>query len=166
MRFKPSHLSRRSKRRQSNLRKNAKRRARRLLFEPLETRLLLAVDFIAYNDHATGPLTHENATTFGDQPGGTNSGFLKDIASGQETGVTLTTTSTGISFQTGSINPAYGTDAANIFAGFVDFTNGNPHSLEAVASQGDSYSHAFSDLDPLSTYDFAGTAIREIGRAS
>ncbi|MFP6614231.1 MAG: chitobiase/beta-hexosaminidase C-terminal domain-containing protein, partial [Pirellulales bacterium] len=160
MRFKPNHLSRRSKRRQSNLRKNAKRRARRLLFEPLETRLLLAVDFIAYNDHATGPLTHENATTFGDQPGGTNSGFLKDIASGQETGVTLTTTSTGISFQTGSINPAYGTDAANIFAGFVDFTNGNPHSLEAVASQGDSYSHAFSDLDPLSTYDFAGTAIR------
>jgi hypothetical protein len=163
MRFKLNHVSKRSKRRQRQLRNSAKHRSfhgRRLLYEMLEDRRLLAVDFIAYNDHAVGQLTHANTTTFGDNPGGTNNGFLKDISTGLDTGVTLTTTSVGIAFQNNSSNPAAGTDAADVFGGFVDFTSGNPHSLETVASQGDSYTHAFSGLDPLSTYEFAGTAIR------
>jgi hypothetical protein len=119
--------------------------------------MLAGEGFTAYNDHATGPGTHANATLY-DAENGPTSGLLKDIATGLPTTVTLSTSQTGVTFQTGASNPAAGTDAHNIFSGFVDFTNGLRHSLEL--EDGDSYTYQFSGLEEFKTYDLAGTAIR------
>jgi hypothetical protein len=113
-------------------------------------------DFVAYNDHEPGPDTHLNTTTYG--ANGVASGFLKDISTGQFTSVTLTTSASGVSYESSTGVPAEGTDAANLFRGYVDFSTGRPHSL---ALTGDAnYTHQFSGLDPRRRYNFAGTAIR------
>lgn len=113
-------------------------------------------DVVAFNDHVAGPATHPSATTFA--ANGVASGLLKNIATGAATGITLSTSAVGINYAGASGVPAAGTDAANIFAGFVDFSTGTGTSLELDGA--DTYTHAFTGLDPNKTYDFAGTAVR------
>lgn len=132
------------------------KRPRRLMLEPLERREMLAIDVAMFNDHVAGPQTHINATSFSGN--GTSSGFLKDIATGAPTDITLSVSGSGVSYENTSGVPAAGTDAASIFGGFVDFSSGAGSSLAVAGSQ--SYTHAFSGLDPANRYDFAGTAVR------
>ncbi|MBN2473693.1 MAG: lamin tail domain-containing protein [Pirellulales bacterium] len=116
--------------------------------------------FVAFNDHIIGAGTHASATTYAANSGGVASGVLKDVNTGLDTGVTLTTSQVGASFGGTSNGPAAGTDAAAVFDGFVDFTSATGSSIElSTAAQ---YVHAFSGLDPgdVVTYDFSGTAIR------
>ncbi len=113
-------------------------------------------DAVMFNDHVSGPLTHSNATAFAGN--GVASGPLRNIDTAATTGVTLTVTASGINYAGTSAAPAPGTDAADIFGGFVDFSTGAGTSLELDGA--DNYTHAFSGLDPIKSYDFAGTAVR------
>jgi len=116
--------------------------------------------FVAYNDHLPGGGTHANTTDYSAMSGEAHSGVLKDIATGADTTVTLEVTAAGINYQNSQANPASGTDAYEIFHGFVDFGSATGASLELTA--GDHYTYTFSDLDvgDAVTYNFAGTAIR------
>ncbi|MBE3096092.1 MAG: lamin tail domain-containing protein [Planctomycetes bacterium] len=127
------------------------------LFQPLEPRLLLA-GFTAYNDTVVGPQTHANTTLYTDN-GGDASGQLKNIATGAETPVLLTAVCVGATFGGTGVNPAAGTDARNIFGGYVDFTSvSGANAIEMSGSA--SYTYQFADLDPGNTYEFVGTAVR------
>ena len=122
-----------------------------------------ATGFVAYNDHSTdyGGGTHVNTTPYSALTGRTASGLLKDIATGADTGVTLLVTQAGVRFAGSQANPAAGTDAYEIFNGYVDLSgDGGSASIEIAAS--DHYTYAFSGLDTggAATYDFHGTAIR------
>ena len=127
-----------------------------LCFEPLESRQLLAGDLIMVNDHVAGPGTHVNATSFAGN--GIRSGLLNDLATGQETAITLSVTGSGVSYESMTGTPAPGTDAYTIFNGLVDFRPASGASL--AISNSDTYTHALSGLNPDATYDFAGTAVR------
>ena len=118
----------------------------------------IGLGFTAYNDQIRGAGTHPWSTTYG--ANGTASGLLRDIFLNQETDVTLTTTAQGVEYRSASGQPAVGTDAFEIFNGYVDFANGTGDSLELNGS--DFYRHTFSGLDTNSfvSYDFTGTAIR------
>jgi hypothetical protein len=117
---------------------------------------VLRADFVAYNDHEPGAETHPNTTTY--QANGTDSGPLKDIDTGEDLPVVLTTTGVGVNYAQLTDFPAEGTDAGNAFLGYVDFAPGRPHSLEL--SGADTYTHEFSNMDPSRRYDFTGTAVR------
>jgi methionine-rich copper-binding protein CopC len=132
------------------------KQSRRLSLESLEPRQLLAGDVVMFNDQAGGALKHVNATTYAGN--GTASGLLKDIATGANTDITLTTTASGATYENTSGVPAAGTPAANMFNGFVDFSTGTGSSLAVAGAQ--TYTHAFSGMDPANRYDFAGTAVR------
>ncbi|MCO6044381.1 lamin tail domain-containing protein [Aeoliella sp. ICT_H6.2] len=134
--------------------KGMQRRVRR--FEMLEARMMLAGDVIAYNDHVAGPATGQYVTSYATN--GDNSGFLLDSQTGAPTSITLTTTSQGVSYETTTGVPAAGTDASNLFDGYVDFSSSFGSSL--ALSGNDWYRHNFSGLDPDADYDFAGTTIR------
>jgi len=114
--------------------------------------------FVAFNDHVAGTGTHANTTVYA--ANGDSSGLLKDIATGTDTAATLTTTHRDVHFATNGAAPATGTDAHQIFDGFVDFRAAGGSSLEVAGS--DHYTHTFTGLDtgPAVTYTFAGTAIR------
>ncbi|MCH8044357.1 MAG: lamin tail domain-containing protein [Planctomycetes bacterium] len=130
----------------------------RLALEPLESRLLLA-GFTAYNALWGGGATHANTTLYSEISGHDSAGLLRDIETGANTGVLLTTSSVGINFGGAASNPAQGTDAHDIFSGFVDFAAGSSQrSVETEAN--DSYQYAFENLDPGATYEFAGSAMR------
>jgi hypothetical protein len=127
-----------------------------LSLESLETRQYLAGDVVMFNDHIAGPLTHANATSFAGS--GVTSGFLKDMATGLNTGITLTAGGTGVAYENTSGVPAAGTDAYNIFNGFVDFSSAVGSSI-AVAGAAES-TYTFSGLTSGATYDLAATAVR------
>ncbi|MBT3198999.1 MAG: hypothetical protein HN350_03695 [Phycisphaerales bacterium] len=116
--------------------------------------------FVAFNDHIAGGSTHANATLYA--VNGTSGGQLKDITSGLGSGVTLTVTQSGVSYASNGSNPASGTDAYDIFNGYVDFQDGVDTSIEIQGANNDHYTHAFTGLDTGSatTYNFHGTAIR------
>ncbi|MEA3367253.1 MAG: hypothetical protein U9R68_03955, partial [Planctomycetota bacterium] len=117
--------------------------------------------FVTYNDHIAGPGTHASTTTYAAI--GTASGFLKDIDTGADTSVTLTVSdSGGLSYQNYQAYPAPGTDAYDVFNGYVDLGAADDASIELRASSSQSLTHTFSDLDTgdVVTYDFTGTAIR------
>jgi hypothetical protein len=116
----------------------------------------LRAEFTAYNDIVTGPATHANTTGF--RTNGTTSGLLKDIASGNSTPVTLSVSEVGVNHEGAASFPAAGTDAGEIFLGFIDFTEGNGNSL--ALSGGDTYTYSFTGMSPGSRYEFAGTACR------
>ncbi len=113
-------------------------------------------EFAAYNDIASGPGTHPNTTLYA--PNATSSGLMKDINTGANTSVTLTVSQSGVSYESTTAVPSAGTDADDIFGGFVDFSSGNPHSL--AVNGADFFTYAFSGLDAASKYEFAGTACR------
>ena len=125
--------------------------------EPLEPKVLLS-GFTAYNDTVSGPRTNANTTLYADN-GGSSSGQLMDIGTGAYTPVLLTTVNVGASFAGTGTNPAAGTDAANIFGAYVDFTPTNGATGIEVSGTA-SYTYHFENLDPGDTYEFAGTAIR------
>jgi hypothetical protein len=116
--------------------------------------------FVAFNDQAIGGATHANTTTYAGN--GTTSGELRDINTGLGTGVTLTVSQNGVNYQSGAAAPWVGTDAYDIFNGYVDFRAVGGASLEIQADQNDSHTHTFSGLDAGNaiTYNFHGTAIR------
>jgi len=122
-----------------------------------------ATGFVAYNDHSTdyGGGTHANTTPYSALAGRTASGLLKDIATGADTGVTLTVTQAGVRFAGSQADPAPGTDAYGIFNGYVDLSgDGGSASIEIAGA--DHYTYTFTDLDTggAATYDFHGTAVR------
>ena len=131
--------------------------------EPLEPRLLLS-GFTAYNDTVSGPLTHDNATVYADN-GGDAAGQLKDIDSGLFTPVHVSTSAVGVNWGGTGTNPAAETDAGNVFGAFVDFRSANGNNSVEIEA-GDSYTYTFTELDPGSTYEFAGTAVRGDDRYS
>lgn len=140
---------------QSRRRKQRTRVGRELL----EDRRVLA-GFTAYNSIETPP--NPNVTQYADFGGSGESGLLRDVATGLETAVRLTTRSSGVNFGGQGTNPRAGTDAASIFDGFVDFSTGARRSVEIEA--GDSIRYEFSGLSSGATYAFAGSAVR--GNAS
>ncbi len=109
-----------------------------------------------FNDVVAGPGTGAHVTTFA--ANGVPSGNLVHAETGVATGVTLSTTEVGVTFDTNGSNPASGTDAFDVFNGFVDFSSASGSSLEIAG--GDRYTYEFSGLDPSKEYDFVGTAIR------
>lgn len=119
--------------------------------------------FVAYNDHYTGPGTHANATvwnafgTTGGAPG--NSGFLRNITNGNNLPVTLAINTSGVSSGATSGAPSAGTPAYNLFNNFVDFGSGTlGHAIQTPV--GATVSHVFTGLDPNKRYHFRGTAVR------
>ena len=138
-------------------RKNRRQQKNRLTIERLEARQLLAGDTIVmFNDHARGSGTHENATSYA--PNGVQSGLLKDIDTGEETAITLTTSAVGVTYELLTLNPNEGTDAHDIFDGFVHMLLGSGAGIKLP--DGASFTHRFSGLDPNSTYEFIGTGVR------
>ncbi len=133
-------------------------RGAKLNLEPLEVRNLLAADIVMFNDVGAGPNTHANATSY--VANGTASGLLRNVDTGELTGITLATSHVGAAFGTGGNAPLGITDAATIFNGFVDFGPGTDSLIEIVGA--DSYTHTFSGLDAANRFDVAATAIRGV----
>ena len=125
--------------------------------EPLERRVVLT-GFTAYNGIEASALTDPNTTFYGDLPGRDAAGPLRDVITGAETSALLTTSQTGVVFDTKGSNPPAGTDAYAIFDGFVDFAVGDQRSYEI--EPGAAYQYTFENLDSGATYQFAGTVIR------
>ncbi|MGI6302470.1 MAG: hypothetical protein ACOX52_15645 [Verrucomicrobiota bacterium] len=94
------------------------------------------------------------------QANATASGPLRDIVTGEDLAVVLTTSGVGVGYAQMTDWPAAGTDAGDAFLGYVDFAPGRPHSLELAGE--DVYIHEFSNMDPARRYDFTGTAVRGV----
>ena len=130
---------------------------RRLGIECLEARQLLAGDVtVMFNDHVAGSGTHANATSYA--ANGVTSGLLKDIETGEQTGITLSVSALFVTYDLITLAPAEGTDAFEVFDGFVGMSVGASAAIRV--GSGASYTHTFSGLNPQATYDFVGTAIR------
>jgi hypothetical protein len=93
-------------------------RLRRLNLEALEARIVLD-GFTAYNGLFSSANTDSNTTFYTDQSGSDASGLLRDVATGLDTGVLLSTNAVGINYGGNASQPAFGTDAHAIFNGFV-----------------------------------------------
>jgi len=112
--------------------------------------------FVAFNDYVRGAGTHTNATTY--VANGTASGPLKDITTGKNTNVTLSTSHSGAGFSsTSGTQPASGTDAYNVFNGYVDFVGSI-----ALDNLNEHYTYTFTGLDTggSARYSFTGSAVR------
>ena len=130
---------------------------RGLGIESLESRELLAGDTtVMFNDHVRGGATHPNTTSYA--ANSVSSGFMKDIDTGQETGITLDVSTVGAKYELITLPPNEGTDAHNIFDGFVFMSVGSNAGIKL--GDGATYTHTFSGLNPNATYDFVGTAVR------
>ncbi len=138
-------------------RRQPKRPRRRLNLESLESRRLLAGDMIVmFNDHGVGTGTHPNTTAYA--PNAVPSGPLKDIDTGEETDITLTVSTVGATYELITLGPAAGTDAHDIFDGYVHFLVGSQAGI--ILSGNDTFTHTFTGLNPATTYDFVATAVR------
>ena len=98
----------RRRQRQRHLRQQ-RQTIRSFRIEPLEQRVLLT-GFTAYNGVEASALTDPNTTFYGDLPGRDAAGPLWDVVRGVETSVLLTTSQTGVVFDTKGSNPPAGTD--------------------------------------------------------
>ena len=105
---------------------------KRLRFEPLEDRVLLdAFGITAFNDNVAGPTTHSYTARYADNGVDSASGQLRNIETGELLDILVTTSAVGgITFGSQGANPAAGTDAATIFAGYVDFASATRNSIE------------------------------------
>ena len=114
--------------------------------------------FVAFNDHVRGAGTHTNATSYA--ANGTASGFLKDIETGEDLDARLTVTQNGTRYEGLQGVPAPGTDAYDVFNGYVDFGSASNSSL--AVSGGDHYTLTLTGLDTgdAVTYTFHGSAVR------
>ena len=127
-----------------------------LKLESLEARNLLAADVVMFNDVGPGAGSSANATSY--VADDTASGLLKNVETGEETGITLSTSHVGAAFGNGGNTPLGETDLIDIFDGFVDFGSTTRSLIEI--SGDDTYTSTFSGLDPVNLYDVAATAIR------
>ncbi|HUS34207.1 MAG TPA: lamin tail domain-containing protein [Verrucomicrobiae bacterium] len=123
--------------------------------------LPISAQWVAYNDHAPGPGTSQNATTwdvFGNPPG--SSGPLKDIATGATLPVSLTIAQSGAGISSSNTQgiPSPGTPVYAAFNGFVDFQGSPSPSIEV--SVGGLVTYTFSGLNPQKRYSFMGSAVR------
>ncbi|HOX02647.1 MAG TPA: lamin tail domain-containing protein [Candidatus Paceibacterota bacterium] len=114
--------------------------------------------FVAYNDHVAGPGTHSNATLYAANT--LASGPMKNIETGASLSGRLKTVAVAVNYATQTGVPAPGTDAAEAFGGYVDFTARSQQSIELTVSS--SYTLEFTGLDPSRRYDFTGTAVRGV----
>ncbi|MHC4500338.1 MAG: lamin tail domain-containing protein, partial [Planctomycetota bacterium] len=119
---------------------------------------------VAYNDviYDSGQYIASNVTTYciGSGNPGPTSGPLLDLATGDNTGITVTLTeSGGVSWNpgssTGGSDCAVGTDAYNTFGGIADMTG-----VLTYGSAGWQVNLAFTGLDPATEYTFATSANR------
>lgn len=139
------------------IRKRSRQARRGLDLQSLEDRQLLT-GFVAYNGlYATGAAS-PNLSVYSTLPGQDSAGPLRDVQTGELLPVTLSVNQLGTSFGGNGSQPASGTDAANVFLNYVDFSAGDSRSIELDGT--DTYSFTFDNLDRGATYQFAGTAIR------
>ena len=138
-------------------RRNRVRRQRASVIERLENRSLLA-GLVAYNGLFSSDATAEHTTFYSDVSGRDAAGPLVDIETGEASGILLTTAQDGVNFGGNGRQPAEGTDAYDIFNGYVDFSAGGEKSIEISGT--DTYGYTFENLDSGATYEFAGTAVR------
>ena len=118
-----------------------------------------SAQWIAFNDHGPGTLTHSNASRFHIFAGGNPaSGFLRNISSGTNLPVTLAITTNGVAKNASTGTPAPGTPLANVFGGYVDF-GGSPDASAEVAGAG-VVTYTFSGLKTNLFYRFHGSAVR------
>jgi len=119
-------------------------------------------DWTAFNDHVPDYAggTHANTTAY--SANATTSGWLKNIDTGANTDVTLTVTASGVRYANLQGNPASGTDAHDVFDGYVDLSSNGGGGTSIEINNNDHYTYTFSGLDTgdAVTYDFAGTAVR------
>ena len=122
----------------------------------------LWAQFVAFNDHAPGPGTSTNATTwniFGNSPG--TNGLLKDIATGTSLPVMVTITRAGtVSASPTGANPNAGTPLYNAFNGYVDFQGGTNSDAVAQVVGTATVTYTFTNLNPSRIYSFRGSAVR------
>ncbi len=126
-----------------------------------------AAPWTAYNDLVIGgdqPTPPANTTTY--TISGTTSGLLKNFATGENTPVTATISSSGSpvlqpSAATGGAETAVGTDAYTTFHGFADV----PGVIYYGPAAGWNVVITLTGLDPAKTYTFATTANRAGGTA-
>jgi hypothetical protein len=114
--------------------------------------------WVAINDYRGGANTHVNATAY-DGLQTTNSGPLKNIATGATLPVSLTVTNKGCANGTTSGTPATGTPAYTNFNGFVTFANSIVQ-VQQPLSTSNVLAYVFTGLDPARRYSFRGTAVR------
>jgi acid phosphatase type 7 len=126
--------------------------------------LAAPAQWVAYNDHYQGAGSSPNATFWNvfinaaNAPG--NSGFLRNITTGDNLPVTLTITNRGCTGGNASGAPTNGTPAYNFFHGFVDFGAGGTTNHAVLISGSAVMAMVFSNLNPAARYSFRGTAVR------
>ncbi len=126
-----------------------------------------SAQFVAFNDHFSGPNTHPNATiwnVYGTTGGGDapNAGFLKDIVTGSNLPITLTITNISALGGTTAGSPAAGTPASLTFnepVNYIDWGSATVNHAIQIATNA-VVGHVFTGLNPLKRYSFKGTAIR------
>src|SRR5678816_1325434 len=112
--------------------------------------------WVAFNDHAPGPLTHSNATryhTFG--TGNPTGGPLRNINNGTNLSAQLAMTSSGVVAANSAAHPAGGTPVSLVFNGFVDFFGSPSESIELAG--GSVVTYTFSNLSTSKLYRFHGS---------
>jgi hypothetical protein len=117
--------------------------------------------WVAFNDHFSGPGTHTNTTrynVFGFEDG--TNGPLKDVATGAILPVQLTISRSGLlsSDQVG-VEPALGTPLQRLFTGYVSFVSTNSPNNVGIGSSG-LVTYHFTGLDAAKRYNLAGGAVR------
>jgi hypothetical protein len=117
---------------------------------------MLAGDIVMFNDVVAGTGTHPNATTYATS--GVASGLLRNIETGANTSITLTASQQGVAYANNGAAPPAGSDAANIFNGYVDLSTGTGTSIEL--DPGEFYTNTFSGLEPGNEYEVVATTIR------
>lgn len=119
----------------------------------------LPAQFTAFNDFYRGTETHANATDW--NAFATASGLLKDINSGLNTTVTLTSTNNGAAQAATAGKPNTGTPAYNVFntpVNYIDWTNSANNVVQLTGNS--SMGNVLSGLDPNKRYRLTVTGVR------
>ena len=116
--------------------------------------------YVAVNDHASGPGTSPNATTYhilGQEAG--TMGPLKNVNTGATLPAILDITRAGfVNSDLPGAAPAAGTPLFNAFDGLVDWSN-NANNNVGLGANG-VVTHTITGLDPAKTYIIQGGAVR------